>query len=133
MKASFENEEKVYSITTLEVEFANDRVLIVLKKNILKSYTIEVFYGVVENVSELPSSISINNIVSFLQLEEKSKQYVLNIINQLIEREDVVYSGLGYKIKFNSANSVDEDLSEQRVFQYIELTCESFYKIKERY
>ena len=133
MKSSFENEEKVYSITTLEDEFANDRVLIVLKKNILKSYTIEGFYGVVENVRELPSSISINNIVSFLQLEEKSKQYVLNIINQLIEREDVVYSGLGYKIKFNSANSVDEDLSEQRVFQYIELTCESFYKIKERY
>lgn len=133
MKASFENEEKVYSITTLEDEFANDRVLIVLKKNILKSYTIEYFYGVVENVRELPSSISINNIVSFLQLEEKSKQYVLNIINQLIEREDVVYSGLGYKIKFNSANSADEDLSEQRVFQHIELICESFYKIKERY
>ena len=121
LKASFEKEEKVYSTATLEDEFADDRVLMVLQKNILKSYTVEDFCGVAEKVRELTDSISTNNRVLCLQLKEKSKQHVLDTINQLSEREDVVYVGPDYKIRFNSVNSTDEELSEQWAYHYIEL------------
>ena len=135
------SEEKVYCEATLEDEFADNRVLVVLDKS--SSYSKNVYdestfskYNCTDvteltymSTSELRtnnSDAAINtsnyNKVLCLELANNSKSNVLNVIKDLIQREDVIYAGPDYKIAISSTIPNDSLLESQWAVDSIELS-----------
>lgn len=135
------SEEKVYCEATLEDEFADNRVLVVLDKS--SSYSKNVYdestfskYNCTDvteltymSTSELRtnnSDAAINtsnyNKVLCLELANNSKSNVLNVIKDLIQREDVIYAGPDYKMAISSTIPNDSLLESQWAVDSIELS-----------
>ena len=135
------SEEKVYCEATLEDEFADNRVLVVLDKS--SSYSKNVYdestfskYNCTDvteltymSTSELRtnnSDAAINtsnyNKVLCLELANNSKSNVLNVIKDLIQREDVIYAGPDYKMAISSTIPNDSLLENQWAVDSIELS-----------
>lgn len=135
------SEEKVYCEATLEDEFADNRVLVVLDKS--SSYSKNVYdesafskYNCTDvteltymSTSELrtnnsDAAINTNNYnkVLCLELANNSKSNVLNVIKDLIQREDVIYAGPDYKIAISSTIPNDSLLENQWAVDSIELS-----------
>lgn len=119
-------ESKFFSNATLEDEFADDRVLIILNEEASlnsKRYDISDFPNIrCTNVKELTIK-DINQIRSIsnseakrvlsIELENSSKSYVLYVINELIKRDDVLYVGPDYEISVASAPyNVETDIGQ---------------------
>lgn len=122
-KASeIESLEKVYCQATLEDEFADDTVILVLQQTedvFFKDYTVADFPNMnCVSVEELTSGrtqkvrngvrgVDSNyNRILKLVLGSSSKQNILNVIALLIEREDVLYAGPDYFLNQGSPNEV---------------------------
>ena len=141
-----EEEQKVYSQATIEDDFSDSRIMVVLKHDIsmeLKEYSTEDFSEVgIKSVTDLASATrekatvqleKINNaffkrssleneeIISYknynqvicLELENTGKDKVLEAIDIIKDREDVLYVGPDYPIYIHSLDeygrSVDND------------------------
>lgn len=107
--------EKVYCQATLEDEFADDTVILVLQQSeeiIFKDYTAADFFcvgcvrvedltsGRTQRVRKFESGIDGNyNRILKLKLSAKSKQGVLDAIDVLIEREDVLQASPDYVLE----------------------------------
>lgn len=134
------SEEKIYCKATIDDDFANNRILVVLKNNEslkLKSYSSDDFYGITcKSVKSLTTStdkkaklqiddflknslyakeantsfirhetndfksVDLNTYrrVICIELEENSKENVLEVIKALEKRDDVLYAGPDYEI-----------------------------------
>lgn len=108
-------EGKVYCTATVEEDFADSRVLLVLSQNAsnqTKEYTVADFadYGCIA-VTELNAAMAGNGgsfrRILCLELGVRSKENVLTVIDELILREDVIYAGPDYIISAYSTVSND--------------------------
>ncbi len=105
-------EEKIYCEATMEDEFAEDRVLVVLNEEVSsksKEYDKNDFSKIrCKDVKELslPKDKAKNKDtykkVLSLDLSNSSKEYVLDTIDELIKRDDVLYAGPDYKLSLSS-------------------------------
>ena len=96
--------KKIYCNATLDDDFAEDRILVVLNDKVSsnsKIYSNSDFLRYdCERVNELTnSSLNKNNKqVLCLNLKNSSKENVLKTIDELIKRDDVLYAGVDYRI-----------------------------------
>ena len=112
-------EDKIYCDVSIYDEFADDRVMVVLSKNASynrKSYSYDDFNKYeCSSVTEFTQSSSCfknkdskeHNRVFCLELTAKSKQNVLDVMEDLMKREDVVYAGPDFKINVLSTTPGD--------------------------
>ena len=110
--ASYDDNEKIPCNATLEDSFSEDRVLVILSSEASSSshiydkddFNIEKCESVTDlSGSPNTGSASNNNKTSFkrvlsLELADSSKEYVLEVISELIERDDVIYAGPDYEV-----------------------------------
>lgn len=124
-----DSRDKIYSNTTIDDEFSDNRVIVVLTEDaskINKKYTIKDFEDIgCTNVVELNENINNQfekfNKVLCLEFSFNSKEQVLNIINILMYRNDIYYAGPDYTIKINSASYNDSYKNLQWAIDDIEL------------
>ena len=153
-KQSLKIEEKIPCNVTIQEDFASDRVLVVLKKEVTKgtkTYTAEDFSekgfeitGLTDLTAERqqlepektdkgdeisdseekdiqPESKDFKTILQ-LDLSQKSKENVLETIKQLEKRDDILYAGPDYIMKFFSVPSpVPTYYSQQWAINKIQL------------
>lgn len=153
------SEEKIYCKATIDDDFSNNRILVVLKNNEslkLKSYSSDDFYGITcKSVKSLTTStdkkaklqiddflknslyakeantsfirhetndfksVDLNTYrrVICIELEENSKENVLEVIKALEKRDDVLYAGPDYFVYLNSDSEDSLDTIKSR-YQY---------------
>lgn len=114
-------EEKIYCTATIEDEFATNRVLVVLDERASHSNKIynrndfsninckevkDLTYEATNVVQKRKNNslIDVNNYrrVLSVELSTNSKENVLNVIDELIKYDDVIYAGPDYKITIAS-------------------------------
>lgn len=122
------SEEKIYCNATLQDDFAEDRVILKLSKTASlnpKTYGVEDFSEILcESVTDLSSEATAvalgyktNDLVNIEKyhrlllviLTVKSKQYVLDSINLLMERSDIIYASPDFIISGNVMNATPSD------------------------
>ena len=118
-KAEDKSEEKIYSNATIDDEFVDNVVMLILKRGTtFKDYSKKDFKTVgCESVEDLTSARTnlarqgsavagedYNRILK-LTLREKSKENVLNAVNILMERNDVLHACPDYIIKVGLSSS----------------------------
>lgn len=119
-----ESIEKIYCEATLEDDFANDTVLLMLQQSreiVFKDYTTEDFpsincvsvddltSGRTQKVRNGEDGVDGNyNRILKLTLSTKSKQTVLDVIDVLIEREDVLHSSPDYVMEMQDEANNDD-------------------------
>ena len=138
--ASNDAEYKIYCNSTLEDDFSCDSVIVVLKQDAsytFKQYSKYDFLDVgcigVEELTKTDTYIIQNDLhndlvnvdeyrrILLLELKNKSKKNVLETIEILIEREDVLYAGPNYTVTLMSAQPNDIFYDEQWVIDSINL------------
>ena len=122
------------SNVSLEEHFADDRVLVILSEEASlssKIYNISDFPNIrCSNVKELTIK-DINQIrstnnneakrVLSIELENSSKSYVLYVIDELIQREDVLYAGPDYEISVGESTYESETNVKQWAIDDLQL------------
>ena len=135
-----DSEEKYYCNVSIDDEFADDSVLVVLNREAsyrLKEYDENDFPNIncekVTNLTKEATKIAIekktNSLVNLdnyrrtlcIKLKEKSKENVLKVISELIKRDDVLYAGPDYLISIASTTPHDPDISSQWGIDSIDL------------
>ena len=125
-------EEKIYCNATLEDEFSDDTVIVILnqeasvsekeysKNDFSESQCVSVTNLTSEatavargqKTNQLVNTEKFRRILS-IKLEEKSKQNVLDVIDVLIQRDDVIYAGPDYLMEMTSGEeNSSEDTSQ---------------------
>lgn len=125
-------EQKIYCTATIDDEFADNKVMVVLTESASRSdkdYSVADFisYGCIEVKdltefatqtvqsgvdNELVNTENYKRVLS-LTLNQNSKENVLQVINSLIEREDVLYVGPDYIMTTSSTSSNDTYATSQ--------------------
>lgn len=134
--AAESSENKIYCEATLDDAFSTDRVLIVLNEEAssdLKTYDENDFVAIkCGGVSDL-TDYAITNILTSgntdvdykrvlsLELEESSKEYVLEAIDELMKRDDVLYAGPDYEISIASTTPNDYNSTDQWAIDALDL------------
>ena len=135
--ASEINEENI-SIIDINNDFADDRVLVVMNDsygNGASFYSMNPFdayrcsnvkdltiYPGENDVKPLDESSRLNiNKVFCLELENSTKEYVLEVIESLNERDDVLYAGPDYKISLEMATN-DTSAAHQWAIEKLQLS-----------
>lgn len=114
--------KKIYCNATLDDDFAEDRILVVLNDKVSsnsKKYSNSDFLRYdCERVNELTnSSLNKNNKqVLCLNLKSSSKENVLKTIDKLMKRDDVLYAGVDYKI--SAATTIPNDYNPSAYVQW---------------
>lgn len=117
-----DNSKKIYCNATLDDDFAEDRVLVVLNDKVSsnsKIYSNSDFLKYdCERINQLTnSSIDKNNKqVLCLNLKNSSKENVLKTIDELMKRDDVLYAGVDYKI--SAATTIPNDYNPSADVQW---------------
>ena len=115
------NEDKIYSNATIDDEFTDNRVMVVLNNNasqLNKEYSINDFKNInCINVIELNDNddkqlVDYNKVLC-LEFDYHSKYEVLNSIDLLMKRDDVLYAGPDYILGMASTTSNDSYKSLQ--------------------
>ena len=125
-------EDKHYCYASVEDEFVDDSILVVLSKKASysgKTYNKNDFSTYecvkVDNLTKEASRMAIektnNPLINLdnyrcvlrILLREKSKENVLNVINELIKRDDVIYAGPDYIMHSASTSTNDCLIDEQ--------------------
>ena len=131
-------ENKIYCNASVNDKFASDRVLVVLDEEASysdKTYTVDDFKTIgccfvteftehaIEKYRE--SNIDIEKLnykrVLNLELESSSKENVLDVIEELMKRNDVLYAGPDYEISIESTTPSDYDANIQWAIDNIDL------------
>ncbi len=126
------NTKKIYCDAELNDDFAEDRVLIVLNEE--ASLSSKVYSNLdfarhrcedVDNLTSNAMDLSLNKRenkrVLSLKLANSSKEYVLEVIDELIKRDDVLYAGPDYKVCIASTTSNDSNSDLQWAINNIQL------------
>lgn len=122
------NNEKMYSNATLNDEFADDSVLVVLNENASSKsikYDKSDFptlncIDVVELTTDTQKNGEYKKVLC-LQLGYSSKEYVLEVIDELMKREDVYYAGPDYELAMTSITPNDYDSVNEWAIENIDL------------
>lgn len=109
------SEDKVYSNASIDDDFTDNRVIIVLNdaaSKINKEYTTNDFNGidcirVIELNENIDNQIDKFNKVLCLEFSFNSKHQVLETIDVLMSRSDIYYAGHDYNIKIDSISYND--------------------------
>lgn len=136
---NFEN--KIYCYASIDDNFEPDSVLVVLNESASfneNEYTIMDFNEIncidVTDLTAVSTESITNNEEAYLVNKEKyrrvlkltlnevSKENVLNTINILIKREDVLYAGPNYKLSLSSSSLNDTYYSSQWAIENIDLS-----------
>lgn len=121
------SEEKIYCLATIDDEFIDNRVLLVLTQSASEhseKYTVADFskYGctavTVLNNAMAKNKSNCRSIIC-LELNMHSKENVLSVIGELIRREDVLYAGTDQIISVCSVSTNDVFLDDQWAIDYI--------------
>lgn len=133
-------EEKIYSNATIEDEFVDNKVTVILNTEASfsdKDYTVSDFSEIEcinvtnltteatavargEKTNELVNTENFKRILS-IELQEHSKQNVLDAIDELIQRDDVIYAGPDYLMEMASSTSNDTRVGEQWALDYLDV------------
>ena len=106
-------ENKIYSKATINDEFADDRVLVVLNEEYKnKNYSKNDFESI-DCVNLIEYDFDCSNDILRIDLSEKSKSNVLSVSEELLNRDDVLYAGPDFKMSLYSTESNDTFSSSQ--------------------
>ena len=136
VKAEEFYEKKIYSNATINDKFSSDSLLVLLNEeasNSNKKYTVDDFENVkcsnvidltegkFEKIKSLDNEVEDFKRILCLELKESSKEYVLEAIDELMKRDDVLYAGPDYEIKSASIIPSDYNASTQWAIDNIDL------------
>ncbi len=116
-------ENKIYHNATVEEEFSTESVMVVLSSNAssLDTNFDTAYFNIPEcyDVELLTTPVSNSNIseqklykkVLALKLNQCTKERILEILDELIKKDEIIYAGPDYKIQ--SASNQSEELSDE--------------------